>query len=142
MFFFFAIIMSTKVHFGILTSIKYYYLHSPTGGSHLLLSSGACNFLRYQKIQPTCHMKVRVVAYPMGWCVWCYKQQWIFYLLPPLSLSSHRDSPRPTTNRSFPPIYFSFNRTPHFFYFFLFFFFSIHYIFDFYTRHNPHSLDC
>jgi hypothetical protein len=53
--------------------------------------------------------------------VWCYKQQWIFYLLPPLSLSSHWDSPRPTTNRSFPPIYFSFNHTPCFFISFDFF---------------------
>jgi len=32
-----------------------------------------------------------------------------FYLLPLFSLSSHQDSPHPTTNRSFPPIYFSFS---------------------------------
>jgi hypothetical protein len=108
------------MHYGILTSIKYYYLHSPTGGSRPFFLSGVCNFLCYQKIQPTCHPKVRVIASSMRWCVWCYKQQWIFYLLPPFSLSSHRDSPHPTTNKSFPPIYFSFSYTLYSFDFFSF----------------------
>lgn len=100
--------MLTEVHFGILISIKYYYLHEPTGGSRPLISSGTCDFLRYQKSQPTCHLKVRVVAYPMGWCVWCYKQQciFIFFLSFPFPLIEVRLVP-PHIEVSLPFIFLS-----------------------------------